>query len=141
MKETAKATGIEGRILNLSSIAHLHTYNGGIQFYNINDKARYIHMCMPRVFFLSSKLKRFFWGICRSSKLTLHYFLTYIDPYFSAIQTKRLMGNQSWQTSYMPMNFLVASRSIFYLLFITVYIMPFDNPRFVVSQASFVHLI
>ena len=125
MKETAKATGIEGRIVNLSSIAHLHTYNGGIRFYNINDKARYIYMCMPRVFFFSSKLKPFFWGICRSSKLALHYFLTYIDPYFPAIQTKRLMGNQSWQTSYMPMNFLVASRSIFYLIFITLWIMPF----------------
>ncbi|GFY93262.1 NAD(P)-binding Rossmann-fold superfamily protein [Actinidia rufa] len=40
MKETAKATGIEGRIVNLSSIAHLHTYEGGIGFENINDRNR-----------------------------------------------------------------------------------------------------
>ncbi|KAI5682302.1 hypothetical protein M9H77_03530 [Catharanthus roseus] len=41
MKETAKSTGIEGRIVNLSSVAHLHTYNGGIQFEKINDENSY----------------------------------------------------------------------------------------------------
>lgn len=41
MKQTAKATGIEGRIVNLSSIAHLHTYRGGIKFDHINDEQRY----------------------------------------------------------------------------------------------------
>ncbi|KAH6805900.1 Rossmann-fold superfamily protein [Perilla frutescens var. frutescens] len=41
MKETAKSTGIEGRIVNLSSIAHIHTYRGGIRFENINDKRGY----------------------------------------------------------------------------------------------------
>ncbi|XP_057540954.1 short-chain dehydrogenase TIC 32 B, chloroplastic [Amaranthus tricolor] len=41
MKQTAKTTGIEGRIVNLSSIAHLHTYSGGIRFNNINDKSGY----------------------------------------------------------------------------------------------------
>ncbi|GMP85415.1 hypothetical protein CsSME_00038580 [Camellia sinensis var. sinensis] len=41
MKDTARATGIEGRIVNLSSIAHLHTYEKGIQFDKINDQASY----------------------------------------------------------------------------------------------------
>ncbi|KAL0375192.1 UNVERIFIED_CONTAM: Short-chain dehydrogenase B, chloroplastic [Sesamum radiatum] len=41
MKETAKTTGIEGRIVNLSSIAHIHTYKGGIRFAKINDKRGY----------------------------------------------------------------------------------------------------
>ncbi|KAK9291194.1 hypothetical protein L1049_009382 [Liquidambar formosana] len=41
MKHTAKATGIEGRIVNLSSIAHLHTYEDGIQFDRINDEKSY----------------------------------------------------------------------------------------------------
>ena len=41
MKETAKATGIEGRIVNLSSIAHHHTYRGGIRFEKINNINRY----------------------------------------------------------------------------------------------------
>ncbi|KMT06296.1 hypothetical protein BVRB_7g162190 [Beta vulgaris subsp. vulgaris] len=41
MKQTAKTTGIEGRIVNLSSIAHLHTYPGGIRFDNINDEVGY----------------------------------------------------------------------------------------------------
>uniref|UniRef100_A0A803N7K3 Short-chain dehydrogenase TIC 32, chloroplastic n=1 Tax=Chenopodium quinoa TaxID=63459 RepID=A0A803N7K3_CHEQI len=41
MKQTAKATGIEGRIVNLSSIAHLHTYPGGIRFDKINDEDGY----------------------------------------------------------------------------------------------------
>lgn len=41
MMQTAKATGIEGRIVNLSSIAHLHTYPGGIKFDNINDEVGY----------------------------------------------------------------------------------------------------
>lgn len=41
MKQTARDTGIEGRIVNLSSIAHLHTYEGGIRFDKINDEASY----------------------------------------------------------------------------------------------------
>lgn len=41
MKDTAKTTGIEGRIVNLSSIAHIHTYQNGIQFDTINDKDIY----------------------------------------------------------------------------------------------------
>ncbi|KAJ8753968.1 hypothetical protein K2173_001866 [Erythroxylum novogranatense] len=41
MKETAKATGIEGRIVNLASIAHIHTYRNGIMFENLNDKKSY----------------------------------------------------------------------------------------------------
>lgn len=40
MKDTAKSTGIEGRIVNLSSVAHLHTYAEGIAFEQINDKSR-----------------------------------------------------------------------------------------------------
>lgn len=38
MKRTARETGIEGRIVNLSSIAHLHTYEEGIRFDKINDQ-------------------------------------------------------------------------------------------------------
>lgn len=38
MKETARATGIEGRIVNLSSVAQLHTYEGGVELDKINDK-------------------------------------------------------------------------------------------------------
>uniref|UniRef100_A0ACD5VIE4 Uncharacterized protein n=1 Tax=Avena sativa TaxID=4498 RepID=A0ACD5VIE4_AVESA len=41
MKATAKSTGIEGRIVNLSSVAHLHTYPKGIQFDELNDKKTY----------------------------------------------------------------------------------------------------
>ncbi|XP_058109771.1 short-chain dehydrogenase TIC 32 B, chloroplastic-like isoform X2 [Magnolia sinica] len=41
MKQTAGVTGIEGRIVNLSSIAHLHTYEEGIRFDGINDQAGY----------------------------------------------------------------------------------------------------
>ncbi|KAL2502892.1 NAD(P)-binding Rossmann-fold superfamily protein [Forsythia ovata] len=41
MKETAKSTGIEGRIVNLSSIAHIHTYYRGIRFHKINEKSSY----------------------------------------------------------------------------------------------------
>ncbi|KAG9445046.1 hypothetical protein H6P81_016386 [Aristolochia fimbriata] len=41
MKHTAKATGIEGRIVNLSSIAHLHTYEEGIRFDKLNDQSGY----------------------------------------------------------------------------------------------------
>ncbi|KAL0923279.1 hypothetical protein M5K25_007329 [Dendrobium thyrsiflorum] len=40
IKRTAKETGIEGRIVNLSSIAHLNTYEGGILFDQIDNKAR-----------------------------------------------------------------------------------------------------
>ncbi|MQL74766.1 hypothetical protein Taro_007106 [Colocasia esculenta] len=41
MKITAKKTGIEGRIVLLSSIAHLRPYPEGILFDAINDEARY----------------------------------------------------------------------------------------------------
>ncbi|KAJ4808837.1 NAD(P)-binding Rossmann-fold superfamily protein [Rhynchospora pubera] len=41
MKSTAKSTGIEGRIVNLSSIAHHHTYGGGINFAQLNDPTAY----------------------------------------------------------------------------------------------------
>ncbi|CAH1438377.1 unnamed protein product [Lactuca virosa] len=41
MKETAAATGIEGRIVNLSSVAHVYTYEKGIRFDKINDKDSY----------------------------------------------------------------------------------------------------
>nr|GEU29881.1 hypothetical protein [Tanacetum cinerariifolium] len=41
MKNTAKATGIEGRIVNLSSVAHLRTYAEGVRFDMINDKDSY----------------------------------------------------------------------------------------------------
>lgn len=41
MKQTAKTTGIEGRIINLSSIAHVYTYEEGIRFDNINDEDGY----------------------------------------------------------------------------------------------------
>ncbi|XP_074566446.1 short-chain dehydrogenase TIC 32 B, chloroplastic-like [Curcuma longa] len=41
IKSTADKTGIEGRVVNLSSAAHLTTYRGGIRFNKINDKAAY----------------------------------------------------------------------------------------------------
>jgi retinol dehydrogenase 12 len=41
MKSTAKSTGIEGRIVNLSSIAHHHTYENGIIFDQLNDPTVY----------------------------------------------------------------------------------------------------
>lgn len=44
MKETAKSTGVEGRIVNLSSIAHQHTYSEGILFEKLNDEKRYANI-------------------------------------------------------------------------------------------------
>jgi hypothetical protein len=41
MKATAKSTGNEGRIVNLSSIAHHHTSAKGIRFNDVNDKKKY----------------------------------------------------------------------------------------------------
>ncbi|XP_030968596.1 short-chain dehydrogenase TIC 32, chloroplastic-like isoform X1 [Quercus lobata] len=41
MKNTARSTGIEGRIVNLSSIAHNYTYEHGIRFDQINDESGY----------------------------------------------------------------------------------------------------
>nr|CAD1839768.1 unnamed protein product [Ananas comosus var. bracteatus] len=41
MKETSRSTGIEGRIVNLSSIAHVHTYEEGILFDKLNDRRGY----------------------------------------------------------------------------------------------------
>jgi len=41
MKATAQSTGIEGRIVNLSSYAHHVTYPKGIEFDKINDEKKY----------------------------------------------------------------------------------------------------
>jgi len=41
MKATAQSTGIEGRIVNLSSYAHHFTYPKGIEFDKINDEKKY----------------------------------------------------------------------------------------------------
>ena len=49
MKQTAKATGIEGRIINLSSIAHTYTYEEGIRFDNINDEVGYVCLTMAPI--------------------------------------------------------------------------------------------
>jgi len=43
MKQTAQATGIEGRIINLSSVAHNYTYGKGIRFNKINERKGYFH--------------------------------------------------------------------------------------------------
>ncbi|XP_020201265.1 short-chain dehydrogenase TIC 32 B, chloroplastic isoform X1 [Aegilops tauschii subsp. strangulata] len=48
MKTTAKSTGIEGRIVNLSSVAHLHTYPKGILFDQLNDKKMYVFLWLFR---------------------------------------------------------------------------------------------
>ncbi|KAL3690349.1 hypothetical protein R1sor_016658 [Riccia sorocarpa] len=41
MKETAIQTGIEGRIVNVSSLAHTLSYSGGIHFGEVNEKSGY----------------------------------------------------------------------------------------------------
>ncbi|XP_078429236.1 short-chain dehydrogenase TIC 32 B, chloroplastic-like [Wolffia australiana] len=43
MKVTAKESGIEGKIINLSSVTHISPYpgTGGIRFDHINDESRY----------------------------------------------------------------------------------------------------
>ncbi|KAK8690373.1 hypothetical protein V6N13_073907 [Hibiscus sabdariffa] len=41
MKKTAQESNIEGRIINVSSEAHLYSYNEGIRFDKINDQSGY----------------------------------------------------------------------------------------------------
>ncbi|KAL3690362.1 hypothetical protein R1sor_016671 [Riccia sorocarpa] len=41
LKATAESTGIEGRIVNLSSAAHMWTYRGGIRWGKINEEEGY----------------------------------------------------------------------------------------------------
>ncbi|KAI3984430.1 hypothetical protein MKX01_011384 [Papaver californicum] len=40
-KNTISNSGIQGRIVNLSSIVHVHTYNGGIRFDKLNENEEY----------------------------------------------------------------------------------------------------
>lgn len=42
MKHTARVTGIEGRIVIISSVSHVHPYKEGIRFDKINDPLRLI---------------------------------------------------------------------------------------------------
>jgi len=39
MKKNAKETGVEGQIVNLSSVAHFLTYDEGIRLNMINDES------------------------------------------------------------------------------------------------------
>ncbi|KAE8724954.1 Short-chain dehydrogenase TIC 32 [Hibiscus syriacus] len=41
MKSTVKTSGVQGRIVNLSSIAHTHCYKNGIRFAKLNAKEGY----------------------------------------------------------------------------------------------------
>ncbi|XP_042384985.1 short-chain dehydrogenase TIC 32 A, chloroplastic-like isoform X2 [Zingiber officinale] len=41
LKTTAEKTGIESRIVNLSSVAHVGPYSEGIKFDKLNDKKAY----------------------------------------------------------------------------------------------------
>ncbi|KAL4354235.1 hypothetical protein GQ457_06G007670 [Hibiscus cannabinus] len=41
MKSTVKSSGVQGRIVNLSSIAHTHCYKDGIRFAKLNAKQGY----------------------------------------------------------------------------------------------------
>ncbi|XVF53578.1 hypothetical protein PTKIN_Ptkin05aG0109600 [Pterospermum kingtungense] len=41
MKKTARESKREGRIINVSSVSHNHTYKGGIRFDKINDESGY----------------------------------------------------------------------------------------------------
>ncbi|KAJ7540152.1 hypothetical protein O6H91_10G002800 [Diphasiastrum complanatum] len=42
MRQTAKESRIEGRIVNLSSVAHIAAYSDAIRFDSLNDKTRYV---------------------------------------------------------------------------------------------------
>ncbi|XP_078445285.1 NAD(P)-binding Rossmann-fold superfamily protein isoform X2 [Wolffia australiana] len=65
MKTTAKETGIEGRIVNLSSIYHSRTYPGGILFEAINDKSRY----SEKRAYAQSKLANILHAVALSNRL------------------------------------------------------------------------
>ncbi|XP_062029496.1 short-chain dehydrogenase TIC 32, chloroplastic-like [Rosa rugosa] len=41
MKHTSRESGIEGRIVNVSSLGHTYVYNEGIRFDSFNDESRY----------------------------------------------------------------------------------------------------
>lgn len=77
MKATAKSTGIEGRIVNLSSVAHLHTYPKGIQFDKLNDEKMYVLL--------------WFFGVNL-------LFIELQVMIFADTMIKWLMDNLSWQT-------------------------------------------
>ncbi|KAG5582510.1 hypothetical protein H5410_053137, partial [Solanum commersonii] len=70
VKETAKSTGIEGRIVNLSSVAHLVCPREGIRFHNINDKNSY----QDKVAYGQSKLANLLHANELSRRLNLKYF-------------------------------------------------------------------
>ena len=97
MKATAKSTGIEGRIVNLSSVAHAHTYPKGIEFDRINDEKRYV--------WIYGSL----WG------LTVEWTASN-DLLLTDTMIKWLMDNLSWQTYCTQMSSLDGSRYYFILL-------------------------
>ena len=46
MKKSASESGIEGRIVNVSSTLHAYGYKEGIRFDKINDEKRYTFTCL-----------------------------------------------------------------------------------------------
>jgi len=92
MKATAKSTGIEGRIVNLSSVAHHHTYPKGIDFDKLNDEKMYVYLW-------------FFVGIdCWSASN---------DLLLADTMTRWLMDSLSWQTYCMRRSSLEGWRYFF----------------------------
>lgn len=93
MKSTARTTGIEGRIVNLSSIAHLHTYENGIKFDGINDEKRYA--IFKELLFLSDLVYDFIEIHSYDSVFLLHFLR-------SVTRTRGRTANPNLQTYYMP---------------------------------------
>jgi hypothetical protein len=98
MRATAKSTGIEGRIVNLSSVAHHHTYPKGIDFDKLNDKKLYGPLIYCSLW----------WLIVNRTASN--------DLLLADTMIKWLMDNLSWQTYCMRRSSLDGSRYYFFLV-------------------------
>ncbi|KAL9318267.1 hypothetical protein ACSQ67_014784 [Phaseolus vulgaris] len=120
MKQTAKETGIEGRIVNLSSIAHLYTYEEGIRFDNINeedgysDKKAYGQSKLANILH-AKELSRRLQGAATTCFVALHpslkgvsgkYFLDCNEYQPSAHALNQLLGRNLWDFSNKLLNSL-----------------------------------
>ncbi|KAJ9186229.1 hypothetical protein P3X46_005756 [Hevea brasiliensis] len=85
MKDTARSTGIEGRIVNLSSIAHIYTYRDGINFDKINNKRSY----SDKKAYGQSKLA----NILHAKELTRHFQEEGVNITANAVHPGLIMTN------------------------------------------------
>ncbi|XP_031275963.1 short-chain dehydrogenase TIC 32, chloroplastic-like isoform X1 [Pistacia vera] len=107
MKNTAKTTGIEGRVVNLSSIAHQYTYKGGIRFEKINEKSGY----SDKMAYGQSKLA----NILHANELSRRFQEEGANITANSVHPGLIMTNLFKYSAFLMSMFYISERKLYYI--------------------------